>query len=409
LMDAFARHENVSTFDPDTKMFYAPTPADGNWLSDTDTKCHYCFTNYSFYSKPNINGTFEFPDFPYYLFNTSNVLDGCDCIGAFPIPPFICLNEMSQYALDTRFTCVEQDNFAWDLGNWLLGDQDAYDWWKGFVYADSDYYGNFNRIVMTYIQVQTKLSFYDNDFQKGMKMVRAWDDWERKYNKAMEAVGGQKATVHIPQAPNWIVTEALAPNAIRNTLLSLGLAYVVLLFATMNWILATLAIFNVCMIVITIFGFIQVSGWGLGILESICCVLVVGFSVDFTIHLVDTYAESFEHTRFAKTQEALATTGVSVVSGAVSTLLATLPMLFATIIFFFRFGIFMFLTMTLSLVYSMVYLAAMLMVFGPLGHRGDLSRFYGPFIVGAYSSLEETREKLHHESIAKKSGTIPKI
>jgi hypothetical protein len=118
----------------------------------------------------------------------------------------------------------------------------------------------------------------------------------------------------------------LAPNAIKNTLLSLGLAYVVLLFATMNWILASLAIANVSFIVITIFGawvrspprrvldrrgigFLHVAGWGLGVLESILCVLVVGFSIDFTVHLVDTYGESHHGDRFQRTKEALSTTG----------------------------------------------------------------------------------------------------
>ena len=48
-------------------------------------------------------------------------------------------------------------------------------------------------------------------------------------------------------------------------------------------------------------------------------------------------------------QDALSITGVSVVSGAISTLGASIPMLFATITFFTKFGIFMLLTIFLSL------------------------------------------------------------
>ena len=81
--------------------------------------------------------------------------------------------------------------------------------------------------------------------------------------------------------------------------------------------------------------------WGLGLLESINCVLVVGFAVDFTVHLADSYKESHRHTRFEKTQDALTVTGVSILSGSLSTLLATFPMFFAVITFFMKFGYFM--------------------------------------------------------------------
>lgn len=133
-------------------------------------------------------------------------------------------------------------------------------------------------------------------------------------------------------------------------------------------------------------------GWGLGLIEGILCVLVVGFSVDYTVHLTDSYMESKCHTRYEKVhrrrsrshhyrylsvtftlpvhylyiiftlpvhylyitftlqvQDALSITGVSVVSGAISTLGASIPMLFATITFFTKFGIFMLLTIVLSL------------------------------------------------------------
>ena len=57
------------------------------------------------------------------------------------------------------------------------------------------------------------------------------------------------------------MTGILTPNAVYNTLLSLFLAWIVLLFATMNWIMAFLAIFNVSMIVLIIFGLLTLFGW----------------------------------------------------------------------------------------------------------------------------------------------------
>jgi protein dispatched 1 len=100
-----------------------------------------------------------------------------------------------------------------------------------------------------------------------------------------------------------------------------------------------------------IFGCFHAFGWDLGILESILCVIVVGFSVDFTIHLADGYVESdgdndesnkintdetAEAIRYRKVRGALAVTGVSIISGGVSTLLGTFSMMLATITFFSR-------------------------------------------------------------------------
>ena len=37
--------------------------------------------------------------------------------------------------------------------------------------------------------------------------------------------------------------------------------------------------------------------WGLGVAESIAAVIVIGFSVDFTVHLAHMYVESESETR----------------------------------------------------------------------------------------------------------------
>ena len=49
-----------------------------------------------------------------------------------------------------------------------------------------------------------------------------------------------------------------------------------------------------------ILGFLNVVGWGLGLLESILIVIVVGFSVDYTVHLADSYMGSSSTNREGK-------------------------------------------------------------------------------------------------------------
>ena len=92
-------------------------------------------------------------------------------------------------------------------------------------------------------------------------MVRKWDEWAKAYNAYIAGCTGNKAMIYIPRAVTWRMTELLTPNAISNTCLSLGLAYLVLLGATMNWIISTLAVLNVGMIVTMIFGCMYAFGW----------------------------------------------------------------------------------------------------------------------------------------------------
>ena len=270
---------------------------------------------------------------------------------------------------------------------------------------------------MTYVKVQTTYATTDRDFIGGLKMVKAWEDWADDYNEAVAATAAAappsagafvppKAMVYVPTAGIWKMTVILGQNAVANTLLALALAFCVVLGATFNWIIAAIAVVNVGFIVTIIFGCFFAFGWQLGLLESILCVIVVGFAIDFSLHLVDSYLASdgmlgsafasnderqslavgirasaalsmgaggssgsggasnnstarkmggsnnrvdFDDgdasMRYERVREALSVTGVSIVSGSLSTLLATFPMFFTQITFFSKFGTVMFMTM----------------------------------------------------------------
>ncbi|KAH8061427.1 hypothetical protein JL722_4046 [Aureococcus anophagefferens] len=127
-----------------------------------------------------------------------------------------------------------------------------------------------------------------------------------------------------------------------------------------NYLMAIIATTTIGMITTIVLGFMHVVGWGLGTLESILIVVVIGFSVDYTVHLADSYLSSEHDSREAKVKAALADTGASILSGAISTLGASCPMFGAQIIFFFKFAVFIFLTVALSLIFSLGFFAAAL-------------------------------------------------
>ena len=65
-----------------------------------------------------------------------------------------------------------------------------------------------------------------------------------------------------------------------------------------------------------------------------------------------------------RSPRAAAFVNITVLSGAISTILASIPMLFTQIIFFYKFGVFILLTIVLSLIFSLFFFASVLAEIG---------------------------------------------
>ncbi|CAM9786530.1 unnamed protein product, partial [Ectocarpus sp. 8 AP-2014] len=100
------------------------------------------------------------------------------------------------------------------------------------------------------------------------------------------------------------------------------------------------------------------NGWKLGVLEAILFVMVVGFSVDYTVHLSDAYLESESEKRTDRVKDMLTHMGPSVLSGAISTLGTTFPLLFAYFTFFLKFGTVIFFIIAQSLLFALTFYSA---------------------------------------------------
>lgn len=109
------------------------------------------------------------------------------------------------------------------------------------------------------------------------------------------------------------------------------------------------------------------------LLESLNMVLVVGLSVDYCVHLAEGYARSVSKRRKDKVYESLTQVGVSVISGAFTTLGSSLFLVFAQILFFVQFSTFMFCTIGFSIFFSLGLFVTMLATFGPEGNFGSFS------------------------------------
>ena len=93
----------------------------------------------------------------------------------------------------------------------------------------------------------------------------------------------------------------------------------ILLLATRNILISLYALLTVVMIVLCVMAVMVVAGWQMGVSESIAMVIIIGFSVDYVVHLASHYVRSQIYDRGSKSDSSISAMGVSIFSGAVTT------------------------------------------------------------------------------------------
>merc|ERR1719195_169243 len=118
-----------------------------------------------------------------------------------------------------------------------------------------------------------------------------------------------------------------------------------------------------------------VAGWKFGLVESISVLMVIGFSVDYVVHLANSYLESQGESRMERLSFALLTMGVSVVSGAITTMLSGLMLVFPSYVFFYKMGWIIVTTVLLAVMWAMMFFPSIVAAIGPEGDQGDLNKY----------------------------------
>lgn len=230
---------------------------------------------------------------------------------------------------------------------------------------------------------RTKIIFTDisfvSDLERGSPYAISkphYDEWQNllvKFSKETKVEG-----VKMPFAVGgiqwlWMITQKAL---IDNMFLGIGVVFAVSLvslsLSTGNIIVSIVSLISIAGIFINLLALIYLLGWNLGITESIGVVIAIGFSFDYVAHLANAYVESHASSKLERTRDALTDLGISVLAGAVSTLLAGSMLFNAQIVFFLKFGVFIFATISLSLIWGLVFFPSLLLIFGPVNETGEL-------------------------------------
>ena len=111
------------------------------------------------------------------------------------------------------------------------------------------------------------------------------------------------------------------------------------------------------------------------VMESLNLILVVGLSVDYVVHLAEGYSRSSHSKRLGRLHDSLAQVGISILSGACTTLGGSAFLLFAEIVLFMQFGLFLFATILFSVVFALGFFSTLLGILGPEDDRGSIKPF----------------------------------
>ena len=168
------------------------------------------------------------------------------------------------------------------------------------------------------------------------------------------------------------VYEQAVSVAWTSVAISIAITCVVLITFTHNIIVSALATGTIGLVVLWVCGLMGMYGWDLDPYIATCITILVGFSVDYVVHMAMGYNESNVDERAGKVAEALCTMGISVTAGALSTAGAATLLLFATIVFFGTFGKFILSAICSAYLFAIVFFR-LLRVVGPEGGSGSIS------------------------------------
>ncbi|CAD5126926.1 DgyrCDS14940 [Dimorphilus gyrociliatus] len=176
---------------------------------------------------------------------------------------------------------------------------------------------------------------------------------------------------------HWLaVQRILVGSAITGIAIGVGLSCPILIVATHNIFVGILATITIACVTVCVIGVLPIAGWKLGLMESLNSVLVVGLAVDYIVHLAEGYSRSVYKSREERVKDMLTQVGVSVLSGASTTLGASFFLLLGDLLFFVEFGAFMFATIGFSIVWALGFFSTILGMFGPQNNFGSLKPVY---------------------------------
>jgi len=279
---------------------------------------------------------------------------------------------------------------------------------NAFLGSSGSYYDVNGRVgiqdgVLRYVEITTMspISIITSTRNEKKDSRTAFRDFLEEWNnRNVPGVDNGKMTSVLEWGWPWLETEPwFAKGAMTGIGIALPIAFMILLIFTNNIIVSFFAIFAIFGVMLTMTIMMFIANWDFGVIESIALVVVIGFSVDYVVHLGHAYLESTFQDREQRLTMALLTMGVSVTSGAFTTALSGVPLCFSVFIFFYKMGLLIVFVCFLALSWSLLFFMALLAVAGPEGDTGDILVLFQKCYGGERSKVLATNVELESQAV----------
>merc|ERR1712038_1671935 len=140
-------------------------------------------------------------------------------------------------------------------------------------------------------------------------------------------------------------------GAKQSTIIAIAIAFAVVLLFTKSLHVSIFATLSIMSILVSVTGVMNMAGWTIGTLEAVLVTILVGFSVDYVVHLAHAYVESEGDVK-TRVIHAFGEMGVSVLNGMLTSVAASIPMFFAQLLGYSRFAFFLCFTILFSWIFA---------------------------------------------------------
>lgn len=148
-------------------------------------------------------------------------------------------------------------------------------------------------------------------------------------------------------------------SAVSGSMVGVIIAFAVLLLSTQKFHIAFFATISIFGVLVSVIGSTTMMGWTLGTNEAILISILAGFSVDYVVHLAHAYVHASGSIE-SRVQEAFGNMGISVFSGMLTSVVASIPLFLCTITFFAKFGTFLCFTILFSWIFANFFFMSMI-------------------------------------------------
>lgn len=263
------------------------------------------------------------------------------------------------------------DKAFWDTQDWNIPIEEVNEVMKDFVKQPSCQYDGQSRSMMSYYDEElgwdgSELKYAaisvenpnltPSEFASESVTRKEYDAYVEMTKKvdeiALDACGGPAIMTDLDQKWMFMHSQKIyVRSAIGSAILGIAIAFTVLLLTTKVLHIAAFAAISITCTLSSMTGAMVINGWTIGPLESILITILAGFSIDYVVHLAHAYKEAHGDT-LDRTKTAFGEMGVSVMNGMLTSVVASLPMFFTTLVIFSKFAFFLCFTILFSWIFA---------------------------------------------------------